>query len=217
MLKKLVLICLSSGLLAWGSSAAATFTFEGSVQAQTSVASEDTTEFTFSGTAEIDPPAPGGFFFTLDAVFTSFGPYSVGTINPTIFDASNISALVLISDSNGDGLFQTRFDIGGDPGTLPANFNGNNDFRWSFENRTGGSAIEIPLSSQFTLPLDYRAIQDGGVFGAVDSSESPFVVGSVTFTEVAPVPLPAAAWFFLTALAGAGWFRRRQKRAETVA
>lgn len=85
-----------------------------------------------------------------------------------------------------------------------------------------------PSPTEMTLN-GVESLASSGFFGVIfDSAQteitlynnsSSLLTDNHTYgaLEIAPVPLPAAAWFFLTALFGAGWFRRRQKRAEAIA
>lgn len=76
----------------------------------------------------------------------------------------------------------------------------------------------VELSGSTVLSLAFDAFVSFGSFNNISGGNqitllagSPVTIGSPT---PAPVPLPAAAWFFLTALFGAGWFRRRQVKAS---
>lgn len=52
--------------------------------------------------------------------------------------------------------------------------------------------------------------------GTTDSSPDAFKLGGVSFStvDVSEVPLPAAAWLFLTGLAGITWIKKRKVKRE---
>jgi len=52
--------------------------------------------------------------------------------------------------------------------------------------------------------------------GTTDKVADAFKLGGISFTtvDVSEVPLPAAAWLFLTGLAGMGWMKRRKAKSQ---
>ena len=54
--------------------------------------------------------------------------------------------------------------------------------------------------------------------GTTDKVADAFKIGGITFSvvEVSEVPLPAAAWLFLTGLAGMTWLRKRKAKQQLL-
>ncbi|MEL7547244.1 MAG: VPLPA-CTERM sorting domain-containing protein [Pseudomonadota bacterium] len=72
----------------------------------------------------------------------------------------------------------------------------------------------IELGGSAILPLSFSNLVSEGEFRAFRTLGS---VVTIEISDVAPVPLPAAAWMFLTGLSGLAWWRRRRTRAAVAA
>ncbi|MEL7546650.1 MAG: VPLPA-CTERM sorting domain-containing protein [Pseudomonadota bacterium] len=137
----------------------------------------------------------------------TLGLFDVTTpINPLVSGAGGISAFNDLGSgiSYGSYVYTDSNESNMDPFSVALN----------------GSAISF-LNSVLSGADKRFAI--GGAILSLDGSNTQSIwsssggVGAATLTVetgVAPVPLPAAAWFFLTTLLGAGWFRRRQVKAS---
>ena len=86
----------------------------------------------------------------------------------------------------------------------------------AYKNLGTGSAIGVQgnLLSQYWLISSYNPVFGGGAEHNADG----FKLGGLGFTvhEVSEVPLPAAAWLFLTGLAGMGWMKKRKAKREAA-
>ncbi|MEL7480097.1 MAG: VPLPA-CTERM sorting domain-containing protein [Pseudomonadota bacterium] len=205
MFNKIGLISLVTTFALHGMATAATFSYVGYVDAPRSIGG-DKERTTFSGTVELEVPPP----FTGQRTDGAPDEFSDTPIGPITYTESNVidSTFNLYDDSS--DLILTSFILSGEQDGY---FRGEDDFQWLFADRDNpvpGYRSLDDYFDGFTLPLVRVLFGIGDDFEFRDLSDTPsYAQGSVTFTPVAEVPLPAAAWFFLTALLGAGWWRRR--------
>lgn len=77
------------------------------------------------------------------------------------------------------------------------------------------ASVQGGLLSQFWLIGAINPIFGGTSDGLHDS----FKLGGISFSsmDVSEVPLPAAAWLFLTGLAGMGWLKKRKAKRDQMA
>ena len=85
-------------------------------------------------------------------------------------------------------------------------FMGSSPFGYAF----GDAFRNIDALQVFALDPDF------GVLGGV-CLDAPCAHFNLTSVEISPVPLPAAGWMFVSALAGLGILRRRRKAGDATA
>lgn len=105
----------------------------------------------------------------------------------------------------------------------------NLDMTWSDLLDNGWEHAGNPNTYKYPIEWSSLTIQGGllsrywliGAFnpafgGYDDHMESAFNLAGISFsvTDVSEVPLPAAAWLFMTGLAGIGWMRKRKFNRE---
>ncbi|WP_417586113.1 exosortase-dependent surface protein XDP1 [Nitrincola sp.] len=73
--------------------------------------------------------------------------------------------------------------------------------------------VEGGLTSQYWLVGVYNAVFSDNPMGTYDEG---FKLTGISFStiDVSEVPLPAAAWLFLTGLAGMGWVKKRKAKRD---
>jgi hypothetical protein len=122
--------------------------------------------------------------------------------DPTYTHSANLGYISL--DSNYNGGIQAIFGIGPGPADIELRL---------YWNPTA------QLASLATFPANTTAAAAlfGGAFSSIAGADHAgqkilymFDITSFTASTVAPTPLPAAIWFFISALGGLGWFARRR-------
>lgn len=76
--------------------------------------------------------------------------------------------------------------------------------------------VEGGLTSQYWLVGVYNAVFSDNPMGTYDEG---FKLTGISFStvDIAETPLPAAAWLFITGLAGMGWVKKRKAKREQQA
>lgn len=211
MLSKLFFAGLSALLIASDAATAATFKYEGHLN-MPGIIGGDSASIEFSGTIEVELPVPATSTDTDDGAgiqpVSAFGTasgsgWSVGSVSPTIFDVSNVIPRLFFGNEGGE--FNTQFFIYGDENGI-SEFVNTNDFSLFFADVADPRFTRAELQNGIILPLFVSYLAN---VGEPDFRTEFYGDGKVTITEMAPIPLPAAGWLFLTALSGFAWFRRR--------
>lgn len=206
MIKKFVTLCLTSVLWSWAAASAATIAFDGNATGSGfSLSSPETVSLEFTGTFDVDETCLQQAACLVEG--GAVASYSTNLSLPS--DAVVEFRLFYIAASQ-----QFQFQVGLSP--VASLSTDPNDFIAFF--------VIQPISGSdlFDALIDGTSADTAGFFRPRDANGAEIASnfnGSMNFalaTDVAPVPLPAAAWFFLTALLGAGWFRRRQNTSRAT-
>lgn len=161
------------------------------------------------------------------AATINFGPSSAGGSGPTILFNNLVTPTAILGDAtfnftvNGDLNSSNEFvDVSIDGVSLGRVFDNNttNDpFNFASDignqsqsdlsgSATISNAIFAPLIADGILNLTFNFSGPVDFAGTVNKLE-----GSITFTEVSSVPLPASALFLLSGIFGLGVLRRRRR------
>jgi len=165
--------------------------------------------------------------FSANAAVISFGPTSAGGSGPLITFNNLATPTTIIGDAiitlniNGDfDYFSEYADVSLDGfslGRVLDNNTANDPF--NFANDQGNQSRSIVTGSATIANADFASLILDGLLNLSFQTSSGVnccgtvnhLSGSITFTEVSAVPLPAAAFMFIPALLGFMGFRRKAK------
>lgn len=221
MLKKSALLAACMFVIGAAQANAAVINYSGSVFVNEFDVSGDfpeslvpsTLEFSFEGTFELTDLGNGDFLAPTSRP-SDLGPLTLSYSNEQVtYTASNTSARLLVGQE-ASGYFASFLLVGGDEPFISF---GTNNFGISAFERSSGDFFDAITGTGLTIDVTGAGVTDQSVgIGSASVFAGAPSPGSVTFTEVAPVPVPPAALLFGTALLGAGYWRRRKQRSAAA-
>ncbi|MCD8512319.1 MAG: VPLPA-CTERM sorting domain-containing protein [Nitrincola sp.] len=138
---------------------------------------------------------------TLDTFTLSHARWADGYNHVSLLALSDLNAPLNFSAAWG-GLLDNGWEHAGRPD--------------AYKGLSVGDAVAVQgnILSRYWLISAYNPVFGGGS----DKWGHGFKLGGLSFTvhDVSEIPLPAAAWLFLTGLAGMGWMKKRKAKREAA-
>ena len=142
---------------------------------------------------------------SLNSFTVSYGTYAHNNWASVLaYTGSDVINSQSFSDLRWDQLVGNEFTTAGHPNSLQGVANHR------------AKQIDGGLVSQYWLIGVYnKAFAESQDVEALGTYLEGFKLSSVDFTAVSEVPLPAAAWLFLTGLAGMAWMKKRKAKQSS--